>query len=289
MKLHQTATLCLLLVLGVLVGLAFTSWALDFIFGSHRGAWRIDIGAIVSVMVLLVGWTAYVAHAGAKQREALDRAIEAAPGFRATQRIIPSNETALAVDENAQRICFVSKDKGNAGLTTHVVPYSAVIACEIVEDKASTTDTGFEGISITITRATKLYLKTVVDDSHKPTHLTYFLVGPATDTNSSGYREKLEQAQHWHGLLTVAARRSERLGRLSPADELQKLAVLRSEGIITDDEWTRSKELYLGKEPDKREEAVRILHDLHRLLRAGVLSEAEFNMKKWDVLSRKDI
>ncbi len=246
-------------------------------------------GLLVCVVILVVGCVTYLAYAGIKGREALERAMDAVPGFRATQKVVASNESALAVDEHAQRICFVSRAKDSAGVATHVVPYSAVIECEVVEEKASTTDTGFAGLLITTTRASKLYLKTVVNDSHKPTHLTYFLIGPPADTSSKQYREKLELAQHWHGLLTVAARRAEQLGQLSPADELQKLAALRSEGIITEDEWERSKELYLGKEPNKREEAVRILHDLHSLLSAGVLSEAEFNMKKWDVLSRKDI
>lgn len=70
------------------------------------------------------------------------------------------------------------------------------------------------------------------------------------------------------------------------ADQLSKLAVLRDEGVLTGKDWERAKDLFLGKGPDKKEEAVRMLRSIHELHRSGVLSEGEFNMKKWDILSR---
>lgn len=75
------------------------------------------------------------------------------------------------------------------------------------------------------------------------------------------------------------------LGAPSVADELGKLAVLRGQGIISDGDWERAKDLFLGKRPDAREQAIVQLRQLHDLYRTGVLSESEFNMKKWDVLS----
>ena len=71
------------------------------------------------------------------------------------------------------------------------------------------------------------------------------------------------------------------------ADEFKKLADLKSMNILTEDEFQRAKALFLGKPPDKREEALVILKNLHSLYKSGVLSESEFNMKKWDILSRK--
>ncbi len=70
------------------------------------------------------------------------------------------------------------------------------------------------------------------------------------------------------------------------ADELGKLAVLRDEGVLTDDEFQRSKALFVGATPDQQSEALDLLRQLYALQRSGVLSEMEFNMKKWDVLSR---
>ena len=72
------------------------------------------------------------------------------------------------------------------------------------------------------------------------------------------------------------------------ADEVSKLAVLKEEGVLTDDEFQRSKALFVGATPDQRSEALDLLRQLHSLRRAGVLSEMEFNMKKWDVLSRPE-
>jgi len=73
------------------------------------------------------------------------------------------------------------------------------------------------------------------------------------------------------------------------AYEIRRLAELAAEGILSEDELTRAKEHFLGKPKSKQDEAVRLLQDLHQLVKQGVLSEGEFNMKKWDILSKKDI
>lgn len=81
-------------------------------------------------------------------------------------------------------------------------------------------------------------------------------------------------------------------GSLSIAEEIEKLAQLTNEGILTDDELTRAKEMFLGRPPSELgqsiDQSLRLLRNLHELKRQGVLSESEFNMKKWDILSKKD-
>ncbi|GJM36990.1 MAG: hypothetical protein DHS20C19_03570 [Acidimicrobiales bacterium] len=72
------------------------------------------------------------------------------------------------------------------------------------------------------------------------------------------------------------------------ADELGKPASLRDSGMISDDEWERATALYLGKPLSARDESVAQLRKLHSLHREGVLSESEFNSKKWEVLARPD-
>lgn len=72
----------------------------------------------------------------------------------------------------------------------------------------------------------------------------------------------------------------------SMADELAKLSELASKGVLSPDEWERAKALYLGKPPDRRAEDARLLSHLHELRKAGALSESEFNLKKWEILSR---
>jgi hypothetical protein len=86
---------------------------------------------------------------------------------------------------------------------------------------------------------------------------------------------------------TIKAAREEPSPTPLLADELKKLSDLKSLNVLTEEEFQRAKDLFLGKPPDKREEALTILKNLHSLYKAGVLSESEFNMKKWDILSRK--
>ncbi len=72
----------------------------------------------------------------------------------------------------------------------------------------------------------------------------------------------------------------------STAEELAKLAELKAQGLLTEDDWERAKDFFLGKTPDERKQTVENLRQLHGLLTSGVLSESEFNDKKWGVLSR---
>lgn len=69
------------------------------------------------------------------------------------------------------------------------------------------------------------------------------------------------------------------------ADEIAKLSELASEGAISSEEFERGKELFLGKPPDEAADKIALLRQLHSLHKSGVLSESEFNMKKWDLLS----
>ena len=70
-------------------------------------------------------------------------------------------------------------------------------------------------------------------------------------------------------------------------DDLDRLSQLAREGLLTDEEWTRAKELFLGKAPDRRAASLENLRQLHALHREGALSEGEFNGKKWEILSRE--
>jgi len=73
----------------------------------------------------------------------------------------------------------------------------------------------------------------------------------------------------------------------SVADEIKKLGELVSSNIITREEFERGKSLFLGSPPDKSQKILDVLANLHRLRQQGALSESEYNMKKWDLLSGK--
>ena len=76
---------------------------------------------------------------------------------------------------------------------------------------------------------------------------------------------------------------------ISVADELERLSQLAKNELLTPDEWVRAKEMFLGKSPNRREDALDSLQRLHDLYNSGALSQSEFNMKKWDVLSKSDV
>jgi hypothetical protein len=71
------------------------------------------------------------------------------------------------------------------------------------------------------------------------------------------------------------------------AAEIEKLTELMREGILTPEEWQSAKAKIVGLKQDHVDEAVRLLRALHELMTLGGLTESEYNMKKWDVLSQK--
>lgn len=77
------------------------------------------------------------------------------------------------------------------------------------------------------------------------------------------------------------------MGGKSASQEIEKLGKLFLGGIITAEEFERGKSLFLGTPPDKAEEAIELLQNLNVLKVNGVLSQSEFNMKKWEILSER--
>ena len=74
-------------------------------------------------------------------------------------------------------------------------------------------------------------------------------------------------------------------GTSDVAAQLSAMHALWSEGVLSDEEFQRSKELFLGTTPDQQQRAEQALRSLKQLLDAGVLSASEFRTKKWQILS----
>ena len=73
----------------------------------------------------------------------------------------------------------------------------------------------------------------------------------------------------------------------SVAQEIEQLGKLFLAGVITAEEFERGKSLFLGASPDKAAAAMQLLQNLDALKKEGVLSESEFRMKKWEILSER--
>ena len=52
-------------------------------------------------------------------------------------------------------------------------------------------------------------------------------------------------------------------------EQLTLLSELRTQGSLSESEWTRAKELFLGKPPDKKQQAIVLLRQLHSLREAA--------------------
>ena len=79
----------------------------------------------------------------------------------------------------------------------------------------------------------------------------------------------------------------EALPGLSVAEEIDKLEQLFLTNVITMEEFERGKTLFLGAPVDKAASAVELLQNMDALRKKGVLSQSEFNMKKWEILSER--
>jgi len=85
---------------------------------------------------------------------------------------------------------------------------------------------------------------------------------------------------------TLVARLEGAVPAAAVADELERLARLVQEGAISPEEWKRAKALILGQPKDKQADAIERVAKLYRAYKTGALSQSEFNMTKWDILSR---
>lgn len=102
------------------------------------------------------------------------------------------------------------------------------------------------------------------------------------------YKSDLASAEKFQEIFDVNAKRFSVVSATADfAQQLSAMNILYKEGVLSEAEFKRSKEIFLGKSVDEEQRAERALRSLKQLRDAGVLSEAEFATKKWDVLSGK--
>lgn len=101
------------------------------------------------------------------------------------------------------------------------------------------------------------------------------------------------QGNNWRDFVAVAQKalhdRTQRDSGPSVAAELAALNELKEQGALTDEDWEQAKARFLGQPKSAADLAAEQLASLYQLHRTGVLSESEFNMKKWDILSKHQV
>lgn len=132
--------------------------------------------------------------------------------------------------------------------------------------------------------------KTFIDKNRSNTGkvISYSFLWDQIDGYSQGHltARDISEAEIFKQAFEVRLERSRLMtDRTDFAEQISLMGQLFNDGVLTKDEFERAKELFLGKPVDVEQRAERTLRGLKQLRDSGVLSEAEFATKKWDVLT----
>jgi hypothetical protein len=233
-------------------------------------------GTLVIFMVIVGAVVAVIqVNNTSNKKKAMDDRIGCIEGFSATQKVIGSDgNTGLAIDEQREKICLIEYKEQN--ITTRVLAYKDLLSSEIFEDGATVTKTvrssqlggallgglalggvgaiigGLSGKTQTSGKIKKVELRLTVNDTQNPLH-DINLLNTETKKDSLFYKQAIQQARHWHGLLEVLIKRTDlddktektndasKLSSGSVADELKKLVDLHDAGVLSIEEFQQQK------------------------------------------------
>lgn len=237
----------------------------------------------VWVLLLVIGFIVLTVYKGYRQNaheDDLGARLRAMPDFSPTQMVMGCDaQSGLAVDEGRHKVCLITRTA--AGYAPRVLPASDLLSAELFEDGNSVTRTmrmsqisgavaghalygdvgaiigGLSGKTKTSGTITRVDLRLVVNDTASPVHDVAFME-KEDEKDGSAHRQAMGQARHWHGILDILVKRADAEARSrqpapapaphtgSVADELGKLAQLRTAGVLTDEEFARQKEKLLA-------------------------------------------
>lgn len=242
------------------------------------------MGIFITIFILAVVAAIIMAVHNSGQKDEVSNKIKAQSGFTASQTFIGVDGMGgIAIDEGKELLCLVSRL--GAVVNSRMVPYADVVSVELTEDGSSITKTsrgsqlggalvggvllggvgvvvgGLSGSKKTSQKIKRVDLRVVIDDTKSPLHNVCF-------QNVEGARggiihnAAISQARHWNGLFDVVIRRADQ-ARVqdvsvveqktdakpagSVADEIKKLADLKADGILTDDEFQTQKQRLLSR------------------------------------------
>jgi hypothetical protein len=239
---------------------------------------------IIIVLVVVIGTFISISMTN-KSKEVMAAKIQAIPNFTPSQSFMGvDGRTGFAIDEKRAMLCLISKT--DEFVSTRLVLYADIVSVELTEDGSSITKTsrssqlggalvggvllggvgavvgGLTGSTKTSQKIKNVNLRVVIDDTKSPLHNVSF-------QNVEGARDglihnaALTQARHWNGLFDVVIRRADQ-ARIrdvnvanpvevkdkpsgSLADELKKLADLKADGVLTNDEFQTQKQRLLSR------------------------------------------
>ncbi len=185
--------------------------------------------------------------------------------------IIPGS--GIAFDKNRKKICLIKW--GNEGIDLNIISTRDILSSEIFMDGVSITKTdrssqlggaligglafggvgaiigGLSGSTVSSTNIKDAILRLVINRTSNPIYDINFLhVNANTEDNSDEYINAMQEIRHWQALMEVVIKHADlednkkiddNKKEVSIADELKKLAALKNEGILSEEEFLAEK------------------------------------------------
>jgi len=245
--------------------------------GQNEGI-RVDTSVLVWLVVVVVFGLAVAYYVKeSNQKEELEQRLRSMADFSPSQLVWSCNSmSALAVDEERQKLCLVKRTA--AGYAERVLPARDLLSAELFENGNSVTKTirssqiggaligglafggvgaiigGLSGKTVTSNKIRQVDLRLTVNDTTTPLHDVAFMNVEASKDGII-HSQAMRQARHWHGVLEILIKRADDEARaqmalpaiapaepvVSVADELRKLADLRIDGLLSNEEFERQK------------------------------------------------
>lgn len=246
---------------------------MDFIFGLF--IFIMVLSAIFIIAKLIIT---------SQNKKKMEESLYEMSDFYTTQKIMGEDGlSGLAIDEFKKEICLIKNKFGD--LTLETIPYRDLLSSEIFEDGKTTTRTsrssqfgsaligglalggvgaiigGLSGRKTSTNQINKIDLRITINKTDTPVHDVNFMNVEGRGSELV-YPGAISKARHWQGLLEVIIRRADEEDKIkerenaertiknsnkaSVADELLKLAELKKQGVISDEEFASQKEKLLS-------------------------------------------
>lgn len=233
--------------------------------------WVFGIGIVVAIVVL-----AMVSIAQKQKADERMASVRARSDFAGADVFVsPYNGNGIAISPGSTDLLLIRKDEQT------VLAASGILAVEILADDTSIVSTnrgsqiagaavggallgpvglllgGLSGSTRSETKIKTLKLRIVTTDFSRPNHDIQFfrdLANNAYKRDSFVLRGPIADAEKWHSRVTALMRAASTAPAFIPqtasasmSDELRKLADLRRDGILTEEEFQEQKRQLLAK------------------------------------------
>lgn len=212
-------------------------------------------------------------------KSTMETKLASVDDFNATQKFMGNNgSTGIAIDENRKKVCLVKLQSGEAEVD--VCSYRDIISCELFEDGNTISSIsrasqiggalvggialggvgaiigGLSGKTTSTQKPKRVDLRITINRTDSPIHDINFMDVEASKDGII-YTVAMQQARHWHGVISVIIRRADKedsanrsmvapSSSISVTDEIRKLAQLRDEGLISEEELAVRKAKFLA-------------------------------------------